>query len=279
MVTPLLAHVVWKSGVFYAPEKTPFKDQFSVYEGVSYDGTILNALIFTNFLMLVAAGFFLLECFRLVGSGQESGSAAFDDFTLASMIFLSFSTVIFGVAGVTEGGTLLFVSLLLFLHRANQSLLFAIVILLSAFQRELIAVAFVIYLMAQGVSTNIKYLAASICAFLFYLVARKLFPLPGHEDQLQLASYLQNILAFKPDRDFLLQGIIAQNIVWGFLALVWLHNRSALKFFGPYFCVVGVLLLLSIGTDIGPNTGRILNIALPMFLLALGQVVIDLRRQ
>ena len=91
---------------------------------------------------------------------------------------------------------------------------------------------------------------------------------------MQLSSYLQNFLSFSVDRDFFLQVVVAQNIVWAFLALIAVYDLAALRHFLPYFCVLGVLFALSVGTDIGPNTGRILNIALPIFLITLGEVMI-----
>ncbi len=273
VVTPAVAHVIWRSGMFYAPEKTPFKDQFSLHGGVRFSGDTLNALIFTNFLMLVGAAFFLVQALRLSPKCGPDAMSPFGEVMWASMIFMSFSTVIFGFAGITEGGTLFFVAFLLFLHRAKMPIWFFIVVLISAFQRELISVVVFVYLLASGACRNRPYMMASLISMLAYVGARIFIPLPGHEGQLQLSSYLQNFLSFSVDRDFFLQVVVAQNVVWAFLALIVVYNRSALREFLPYFSALGVLFALSVGTDIGPNTGRILNIALPIFLLTLGEVM------
>lgn len=274
VVTPAVAHVIWRSGVFYAPEKTPFKDAFSLHDGVRFSGDTLNALIFTNFMMLVGAAFVLTQALRLSPGWGADAMSPFSEVMWASMIFMSFSTVVFGFAGITEGGTLLFVSLLLFLHRAKMLAWFFIVVFISAFQRELISVVMMVYLLSSGVRRNRSYLVAALISFIAYVSARILLPLPGHEDQLQLSSYLQNFLSFSVDRDFFLQVVVAQNIVWAFLALIAVYHRAALRHFLPYFCVLGVLFALSVGADIGPNTGRILNIALPIFLITFGEVMI-----
>jgi len=276
VVTPAVAHVIWRSGLFYAPKETPFKDAFSLHEGVRFSGDILNALIFTNFMMLVGAAFILTQALRLSPGGGADAISPFSEVMWASMIFMSFSTVVFGFAGITEGGTLLFVSLLLFLHRAKMQVWFFVVVIISAFQRELISVVMMVYLLSSGARRNRPYVLAALISFFAYASARIFLPLPGHEDQLQLSSYLQNFSSFSVDRDFFLQVVVAQNIVWAFLALIAVYHLAAIREFVPYFCVLGVLFVLSVGTDIGPNAGRILNIALPIFLITLGEVMVGM---
>jgi hypothetical protein len=274
IVTPTLAHVVWRSGVFYQPSTTPFKDKFLVYQGVKYSSDILNALIFTNFFLLVAAAFFLIASLKGSAADRDQRLSPIAETMLGSMVFLSFSTVVFGFAGITEGGTLFFVSLLLYLHRAQMLGWFFVVILVSAFQRELISVVMFVYLVTLGARENRSYLAAALLSFSVYLIARSWIALPGHEDQLQLSSYFENVQNFSVDRDFFLQVIIAQNLVWAFLIILFFWQRESLPAFIPYFSVIAVLLTLSIGADIGPNAGRILNIALPIFLLTLGNLMV-----
>jgi hypothetical protein len=278
VITPMAAHLVWRSGLYYESARTPFKDKFTSFDSVLYDPSILSALIFTNFLFLVFSAFFLIEALALDRPRDFVGRDYIEEVVFGGLVFLSFSTVVFGFAGITEGGTLFFVALLLYLHKSEKRSLFLIVVTLSVLQRELIPVVIGVYLLALGPRRNKFYLVAASAAFMVYLLIRRELSLPGHEGQLQVASYLENISSFSLTKEFVLQGLLANNLPIAFLALVALYRPRELVRFIPYFIVVTALLILSIGTDIGPNTGRILNIALPVFLLALGELVLCEKR-
>jgi hypothetical protein len=273
VITPMAAHLVWRSGLYYESARTPFKDKFTSFDGVLYDPSILSALIFTNFLFLIFAALFLIEALAVSIPRETLSRGYLEEVVFGGLVFLSFSTVIFGFAGITEGGTLFFVALLLYLHKADKPFLFLVVVMLSALQRELIPIVMLVYLLTLDPRRNKFFVASAGVAFIVYLLIRRQLSLPGHEGQLQLASYLENFSSFSLTKEFVLQGLLANNLPIAFLALVGLYRSRELGRFIPYFIVITVLLILSIGTDIGPNTGRILNIALPVFLLALGELV------
>ena len=269
VLTPAVAHLVWRSGFYYQPSRTPFKEAFVEYEGRRHDASILGALIFTNFLFLVLAAFLLVETFRVRRQvGDDLQSHAFE-ILLASTMFLAFSTVVFGMAGLTEGGTLFFICLLTYLHRSGHWVLFSLVMFVSIAQRELISVVMAVYLFAQSWRGNTRYWLVSMLAFLAYLLMREVHPLVGNEAQVQLSGQLTQFASFSPSREFILQGILSNNVIWAFLLLLVAYRPQSIKQFLPYFAVVTVLLALGIGSGIGPNVGRIINMALPLFLLAI----------
>jgi hypothetical protein len=273
VLTPAVAHVIWQSGFYYQPGRTPFKEAFTEYEGRNHRASVLGALIFTNFLFLVLAAFFLVETFKIGQKAPDDMQSSLTRILLASSLFLAFSTAVFGMAGLTEGGTLLFICLLAYLHRSGNFEWFVLVMLLSIAQRELISVVMAVYLLAQGWRINTRYWFVSALAFAGYMLVRELFPLPGNEAQVQLSAQLLQLASFSLTREFLLQGILSNNIVWGLLLLVLLYRRQSIKHFMPYFSVVAVLLALGVGSGIGPNVGRIINMALPLFLLAIHDVL------
>ena len=53
IITPTIAHFIEKSGIYYKTSNSPFKDEFFEYKNKRYESNILDALIFTNFILIL----------------------------------------------------------------------------------------------------------------------------------------------------------------------------------------------------------------------------------
>jgi hypothetical protein len=276
IVTPTFAHYLKQSGMFYRSKSTPFEDAFTNYDGKTYDPKVLNALIFANFVFLVLAAFFLAEAIGDDLSALDPQLVALLQFVIPALLFLSFSTVAHGFTGLTEGGSVFFVSLLLYLFQKRNIVVFFCVVCLSVLQREIIPLILFAYIVGFGLKRSVMpYLLACGLAFLLIMVGEiVLFPIQGNEDEIQLSGYVSNLLAFRLTRDFVFQTLFSCNLVFMSLIFLWATNKlaSSLRLLLPFFVVFVFLFGLGIIAGIGNNLGRILNLATPVLLLSLAAI-------
>lgn len=276
ILTPALGSALHSVGLYYDSPDRPYTTGLQSYNGKSYSSSVLSALIFANFLLLVLGAFILTETMLLAEGTRRMQNAEFLAIAVSALIFLSLSSVVHGMGGLTEGGSLFFVSLLLHLNRRRWFAVFAVVTLLSVLQRELIPIILGTYIASTAFLTGgraelrarMPYIVACIVAFGLYLVLRKVIPIEGNAHQMTAGAYLSNILAFRPSKQFLFQGVLANNLVWGLLLFGVFFHRERWKLFVPFALVVAMLTFLGIGANIGNNLARILNLATPILLLA-----------
>jgi len=314
IITPTLSHYVQKCGFFYEAPHSPFKDAFLVYQGINYHSSALSAIIFVNFCFIILALFFLLKTIQIILPAQNLKDKILQ-LGLPSLLLLSFSTIVHGFSGLTEGGTLFFICLLSYFFYRNQRLLFTLTVFISILQRELIPLVIFLYIASLSkvqpllkespnqqifnslsifntksscdTSSLVKkrigylkiisilkikidyipYLICCILGFIGYFVIRYIFPLPGFEEQSNLYSFIFNTLHFKLTKEIFFQCILASNIIFLLFIGLCLFGFRYTHYFIPYLFVVFTLTLLGIGTGIGNNIGRILNMATPLFIL------------
>jgi hypothetical protein len=272
IVTPLIAHLVEKSGVFYR-SKGPFGDGFLEYEGRTYSARILSALIFTNYLLLVGGAFLLSLIIGATLRDRDRRMAVTAQVLAPGALFLALSTNVHALAGLTEGGSIFFICLLLYLLHRRNFVLFAVIAVLSIAQRELIPMLFFVYILASArIDDRWRYLAACAgAALLFFAVKFVAFPIAGNEHQTDISAFLANYSLSAFSGEFIKQAILANNILFAAILLAMLVGTpaSALRRLAPFAAAFLFLAVLGIGAGIGNNVGRILNLALPMLLIGM----------
>lgn len=273
VLTPTIAHFVEKSGFFYDSKITPYKNHYLSYNEQNYRPSTLSALIFTNYIFFALAAFFLYKTFSAV-LGSENIRDRVIALGAPSLLFLPLSTVVHGYAGLTEGGSIFFISILCYLVAKNKLLLFFAFSVLSVFQRELIPLILLIYILfSSQLSNRLNFTAVSLGAFLLYFAIKAYFQIPGNEHQTQAISLLSNILSFSIDKEFFLQAVLANNVpIFVALAAIVVGHRN-LKPFIPFVLTCIVLATLGIATGIGNNLGRILNLATPLLLIGVALTI------
>jgi len=263
--TPTIAHFVEQSGIFYKPNNTSFNDFMTTYEGNTFDSKTLYALIFTNYVLIVFSMFFLNKTLHILRPNLTRNQV---NTFLPIGLILSTSTLAHGLNGLTEGGSLFIISLCCYLIYRNQLSLFIVAIIFGMFQRELIPLIFFIFCFFQK---KTKYLIVSLLVFSLYFFIRYLFPLPGFEEQLELSAFIKNLSNFQLSKDFIFQVILSNNIILA--SLIWLSFGKIGKVINlntiSFMAIFSILLIISIGTGIGNNAGRILNMTTPFLLLFL----------
>jgi hypothetical protein len=76
-----------------------------------------------------------------------------------------------------------------------------------------------------------------------------------------------------------MQAILANNIpIFAGLLAIYFGGKH-LKPFVPYVIIIVILSVLGIATGIGNNVGRILNIATPILVICLAEMICCLRPQ
>lgn len=271
--TPTIAHYIQKSGFYYDSNKTPYKDNYLEHNDQSFIPSILSALIFTNYLFFSFAAFFIYKSILI-----KLDSVNFTERIIAigapSLVFLSLSTVVHGYAGLVEGASIFFISILCYLALTNNLFLFLIFAILSISQREIIPLVLSIYVsLAIGQERKISFAVTSIFAFSLYFIIKSYLQIPGHEEQTQLAQLLTNLFNFSVNKEFILQGLLANNIlIYIFIVSIALGSKNYRPFL-PSAMIVTILLILGIATGIENNVGRILNMAIPFMLIGIAEVI------
>ena len=267
VLTPLVAHYIRNFKIFYDSKYTPFKDHATIFENISYPYANLESLIFTNFIFLVFSAFFLSSAITLEGIG-ENPFLAFFTIALPAMLFLSLSTQVHALAGLTEGGSLFLISLLLYLLKKDNFKLFSLFIIVSIFQRELISLILTIYIIFNGnYKSQKKYLFSSLISLLAYLIISNINILRIHEGGHFFDGILYSINNFRFTSDFLFQVLIANNIPIAILLIVLLLDyHKLLPVFKKYLIIYLIILGIGLLSGINNNIGRISNLLLPILL-------------
>jgi hypothetical protein len=272
ILTPIIAHYVEKSGIYYKTSNSPFKDNLFEYENKQYDSEILDALIFTNFILIIFSMFILYKTYEKYYNWGKNKEINLLFLLMPLGLMLSTSTIVHGLNGLTEGGSIFFISLCCFLIARGNIFIFTIAVFLGMFQRELVPLVVFIYCIFIN---KYRFALISLLAFMAYFILRNLHPLTGFEEQLNLIAFFQNIKNFNLTKEFFLQVILSNNIVLSLIIVYFIEDMEYRKFkyLLPFAMVFGMLLLISLGTGIGNNAGRILNMATPILMLAVPKLL------
>lgn len=272
VITPSLAHYVLKSGVYFQSKSTtPFQDKFTVHNDKVYKASVLNSLIFTNFIFLVLASAVIAAMVRKTLLGFNSGVVTLLQVFIPILLMMSLSTVRDALAGINEGGGLFFISVMLYLFRSRNLVFFIIVTFLSIFQREIVSLIFLVYIISLGsVKQNKYYALGCFGAFATYITIKLfIYPVAGWEHQTNIFALAHNLLTL--DRDFIKHALFGNNILYAFIFLALLVEKkvSNLKLFVPYFFTMIFVILLSAAEGVGNSVDRLINLILPIFLISL----------
>ncbi len=273
VMLPSIAHLIYKFGLFYEPNRTPYKDNYLSFDGIDYEPSVLSAIIFTNYIFLAFAAFFIYKSIKIMFD-QASLRDGLTPVILPSLIFLSLSTTVHGYAGLTEGGTFFLVSFLIYLVLKNNLFLFSLMCFASILCRELIPLVLFVYILFSSVhERRLKFLIFAALAFIFYFIMKSYLQIPGNESQTDFPSLIANILTFSVTKEFFMQAILANNIPIFVVLLAISNGFKNLKPFLPFIAVIIILTFLGIAAGIGNNVGRILNIATPLLIIGLAEMV------
>jgi hypothetical protein len=136
ILTPLIAWFFWQINFYIKTTDSPFIEGFKTLDGVSFDENILFALIASNYFGLLFSA--VLIFYILYLNFQKNSVNLLLLILFSLLIFLSPFNNFSVLTGVTEGVSILIISLILYAISRKNYLLYFILIILSVFQRELI---------------------------------------------------------------------------------------------------------------------------------------------
>jgi hypothetical protein len=267
-LSAILTHAVYKSGLYYN-DVISFHDQ-------AYDQHILFAALLTNFVCLLLTA-------TIVGSSVErlgNGGRVVYPLLAGLLCITSFMSQTAVITGLTEGVTWLLVAALVYFYLRESSLpAVAVLLAISIFQREMIAVMFgalacFSLVFRRGArryqAAVLLFSVASFCAYV--LVRKSLLPVSGgaYEDQLSVSYMLHAVQQFHPTNALILQGMISQNVLILCLLssffLILIGGRTA-RIMWVSLLTWAVLAGISILEGIGGNLGRIAGAMTPLFAI------------
>lgn len=276
VITPTIAHFVHKSGIYFkSKSSTPFHDKFTEHNGKIYKASILQSMMFTNFIFIVLACTVIASIIRKTISDFNNGMVTLLQVFIPLLLMLSLSSIRDGLAAINEGGGLLFITLMIYFFRSKNLIFFSIVTFVSIFQREIASLIFLVYIICfWDMKKNKYYILACLVAFATYLIIKiSIYQIPGWEQQTNVFAMAHNFL--KLDKDFIKHLLFGNNIFYAlvFFAFLLGEKIKPMKLFAPYFLTITFIILLSAAQGIGNSVDRTINLALPILLITLIDVL------
>lgn len=263
-ISAVITHALFVAGIDY-PNEIAFNDP-------AFDARIFFAALATNYFGLVSAA-------TLAGGVTKLESGGFVFPLLAGLFcILSFHSQIVVITGLTEGVTWLFFAALYLLYVRENRAIFAILLALSIFQREMISVVFGLiaaFSLLTGLRTrryNQFVLAASILCFGTYALMRLyIIPAPGPEEQLTFSNLIGNLMSIRiPLRDLVFRVLLPQNVMLisiAIAAVVWVRAGAPPRELFVLLLTFAAILVIGLaeGIVIGSDIGRVAGLLSPAF--------------
>jgi hypothetical protein len=259
-LSAIATYLVYITGIYY-PNAIWFND-------VGYDQHVFFAALLTNYVFLVFSAWIVGEIVE-----QELGESAFIPATLGGLFcLLSFHSQVSVITGLTEGVSWFLFALAFLFYIRGETLQLCIVLALAILQRETILIIFssisgiAFLLQPKERRFNKRVFLWSIACFFAYLLMRTIIlPVPGASQQTDPAAILEHLRAFHLTWDVIIQEVLSQNLLWLYIAAVFIVDDARSRRFWLPTLLGTFLLLLMISIAEAVNIGRIESILSPAF--------------
>lgn len=277
-VQALIVNALYQLGADYETE--------IAFDSAGYDRSIFFSALVVNSLSVVLSA-------ALLGRFMErrAGKADLVSWGLPVVMGFNFSLVFFAFSGLTEGLSLLMFTVAYLGYRAGHFRTTSLVVLVAAFQRELIPLILLglvaVDLLRPGAqSARQARLGVLVCATISLAtnVALRLILSGGAQTSRVSPTALIEALSglSPPDRAFIFQVVLTQNFAF-IVALAWVMFRLAtgraprtggtsVIDFGVTFALV---LVAGLAAEVGNNIGRLLIFCSPSLALILARITRD----
>lgn len=274
ILTPALAWLVLKLNIYIRTDYSPFIEKYSEVEQISYDENVLFSLITVNYLGFLLAA--LTIHIILKNTFKKSFENKILIFSAPLILFLSPFLNFSGLTGITEGFSILLISLgLLFIKNKNYKS-FLLLMIFSVFQRELIPLLlFFILLTLPITSFGIKWLLPAASAFVISILRILIYDFDTTSGAIKLPSFSEILADFSIYN--IIMSIIYLNLLMIYFASINFSTRSFDKFkqFLPILLFTLSLLILYMIIPVGlQNLVRMISLVNPLLiLLIVGNIV------
>ncbi len=272
-LSAIATHLVYITGIYY-PNAIWFNN-------VAYDQHVFFAALLTNYVFLVLTAWVVGEIVR-----WELGESTFIPATLGGLFCLvSFHSQVSVITGLTEGVSWFLLVLAFLFYLRRKALPLSMILALAILQRETILIAFAsisgIALLLQEDNRRFNgfvFLWAIVCGAAYLLMRTIILPIPGAGQQTDPAVLLEHLRNFKVTKDFVLQEIFSQNLLWLFLATVVFcgDGRSRRLWLPTLLGTFFVLAVVCVAES--ANVGRIASILNPILAAFVAIACVRLER-
>jgi len=276
VLTPFLAWILFKSNLYLRTDDSPFISSYSKIENVIYDERILFSLITVNYIALFLSSIVLIYVLKSTLANNFVNKILI--YSLPLLLFLTPATNFSILTGITEGVSLLVVSLLLLQIKNKNYTIFLFFIILSVFQRELIPllIFFVVFNLRRD-GLGAKWYLPPLLAFFI-----SIFNIFQRDASASRSSLRLDINYVFEDFTFynLTTFIIYLNLLVIYLILIFIFRKDKieLKQFIPVLLFFVSLMVLYFVHPVGlQNLMRMLSLANPLIILLLLSKVINIK--
>jgi hypothetical protein len=273
-----IAYLISKAGIYHETNIN--------FRHPEIDQRVFFAMLASNYLALLLT---------MVTIGRSLSirvtHASFTLTALGGMLFIaSWGPVNFGLTASAEAWTCFFIAVCFHACLTRNRLLFGAMILLSITQKEIVSIAFTVFLccmawQAEGVLRRryLQMLLMSAGAFLiYYFVTNHLVEVSVFRDQLVPEKMPERWRAFTFSKDMLLQTILLNSIFWTYLATLGLARARGIavpadrKETIALLATLGAIYVIGMLTGIGANTGRITLVLSPVWAVLTAEMIFRL---
>jgi len=276
VLTPFLAWILFKLNLYLRTDSSPFINSYSVIDNTIYDERILFSLITVNYIARFFSSIVLVYLLKSTLVNNFVNKILIYAFPL--FLFLTPATNFSILTGITEGVSILVVSLLLLQIKNKNYALFLFFIILSVFQRELIPlfVFFVVFNLRRN-GLKAKWYLPPLLAFFV-----SIFNIFFKDSSTSRSSLRIDIDYVFQDFTFynLATAILYLNLIVIYLILILTFNKDKIELrqfipIGLFFVSLMVLYFVhSVGLQ---NLMRMMALANPLIILLLVSKLINIR--
>ncbi len=274
--TPLLAWIFFKLNIFLRTDESPFIDSYSIFQNNIYDERILFSFITVNYIALLLSSLVLIYFFKATLKNNFINKILI--YSIPLLLFLTPATNFSILTGITEGVSILIISLLLLQIKNKNYKVFLFLIILSVFQRELIPLfIFFVVLNLRRSGYGAKWYLPPLMGFLISISV------------IFLRNSLASTSSIRLDIDHILQdlnlynllvAVVYLNLILIYLALLLLFTKEKeeIKQFIPIMLFFSSLVVLYFVHPVGiQNLMRMIALTNPLIILLLVSKMINIR--
>lgn len=265
--------------------------------GISFGENLTEKKIFFSAILsnFIAILFTSILTIRILD--KQIGKSLIPSLFATLLLIFSFGSINYVFTGLVEGWTWFFVLAAYYAYLKKDLRLFAIILLISIFQKEIVVIAYTLFFFYRYIDTKlkktkdntyIKMLVISITSFVLYIIIRKvIFPTSGYENQLKVNYLISSLTSTTIKPEMILNYVASQNLILIYIAssisfcvILQKSVKEMRMFIDTKGIIISSILLTFIGLslNIGNNLGRILLIFSPIWVIIIVTNLVELEK-
>ncbi len=262
LISSLIVYLFYNVGFYY--------DTTISFQNQHIDQRVFFNAIFVNWISIVITIKLIFQCI------YKKTRELWFSFSISIIFLTGFGTIFFLFSPISDGVSILLITITYILYKKKNSLLYLLYILLL-FQREFAFIIFGILAFVDFISSKDKFyifqLILNILLFFTYIILRKtIFYTPLYSNQIQEDTFIISLLSIHIDTwAFIKQVFLSQNIYFIYLLILIINYKYKLSINKKH---IYTLLLFIFTTFIisriavaNNNMGRFLYMFVPILII------------